>query len=290
MSARVSAVLITYNDADRIRPCLDSLAWVDEIVVMDLGSTDGTQAICREYTERLHSHAWLPYADPIRNEVIGLATGAWILMLDADERVTPELARALKEVAESDAFDAAMVPYHYMAFGLERTDPLAVTDAIARFFRAGALSWPAEVHARPRLDGLRLARLDPHKGEYLLHDNWRTSDEVLDKIVRYTREEAALMHARGTPFRMTRMCYEVGREVGRGLVYRATQSGMPGLMALGYAVFYRFTVWARLWELQGKSRAADRPIRRWGNVLGALPRLSFRLYRLVHPAPKDLHR
>lgn len=113
----ISTVIITYNDAERIQPCLESIRWVDEIVVVDLGSTDPTVSICREFTDCIHFHEWMPYADPIRNEALALARGQWVLMLDPDERVSPTLASRLRAIAACDDVDVVLIPFWHMLFG-----------------------------------------------------------------------------------------------------------------------------------------------------------------------------
>jgi len=277
----ISAVIITYNDAERIQPCLESIRWVDEIVVVDLGSTDSTVAICREFTDFIYSHEWVPYADPIRDEALALARGQWILMLDPDERVSPTLASKLRAIAACDDVDVVLIPFWHMLFGYKRTDPLAVADAIPRFFRKGVLEWPPEVHARPNLERLRRLKLDPKEGCYILHNGWRTTDEVLDKIDRYTHVEAEALYRQGVRFSVARLLGEMLRELGRGVVYQAHLSGTPGLIGSLFMVFYRFMVMARLWELEGLPRSEDGKVSRWGGYFSVLPRVLFRIARVL---------
>jgi len=286
MPETIAAVLITYNDEARIRPCLEGITWADEVVVMDLGSTDATVAICREFTERIYSHPWVRYADPIRNDAFALAKSQWVLMLDPDERVPSELAMALRTVSARKDIDVVLVPFWMMSFGYRRVDPLAVFDAQPRFFRKGMVRWPPEVHGKHDLSGLRQLRLDPRQGQYVLHDGWQTSDEVLDKINRYTVEEAQLMNERGVRFSVVGLLRETLREAGRGFIYQIYRNGTMGVVNTGFAMFYRFCVWVRLWEIQGRSRAQDRQVERWGQALSVFPRLAFRVYRVLRLRPR----
>lgn len=281
MTPDISVVLVTYNCAGQVRECLDSVRWADEIVVVDLGSTDQTADICREFTSHVYPHAWAPYADPLRNEAFALARGRWILMLDPDERVTPGLAAALCDVVRRDEVDVVLVPWLLMAFGYARVDPLAIADRLPRFFRAGSVSWPREVHGRPDLTGLRQQALEPTADVYLLHDSWRDTDEILDKVTRYTAEEARLLHSRGVRFSVGRLLGETAREIGRSLMYQSYRNGTMGVVATGMSVMYRWTVWTRLWELENRPRAQDACVRRWGAVLGLAPVLSLPLYRFL---------
>ena len=86
----ISACVIAKNEADRIGPCLESLAFCDEIVVLDSGSTDGTQDLCRAAGARVIETDWPGWVKQ-KNRAAEAATHDWVLSLDADERVDPEL-------------------------------------------------------------------------------------------------------------------------------------------------------------------------------------------------------
>jgi hypothetical protein len=90
--APISACVIVFNEERKIRRCLESLTWCEEIVVLDSFSTDHTVEICREYTDRVFQHVWLGYVGQ-RNKIRQLATLDWILNIDSDEEVSPGLRR-----------------------------------------------------------------------------------------------------------------------------------------------------------------------------------------------------
>lgn len=92
----LSVVIITYNEEQNIRRTLESVKWADEIILVDSGSTDRTVAIATEYGAKIFLEEWKGYAAQ-KNSAIGKAGGDWILSLDADEEVSPELAASLKE-------------------------------------------------------------------------------------------------------------------------------------------------------------------------------------------------
>lgn len=90
---KLSVIIVTKNEARNIRDCLKSVAFADEIIVFDSGSSDGTPEICREYTPFVTITSDWPGDGPQKNRALSKATGEWVLCLDADERVSPELAR-----------------------------------------------------------------------------------------------------------------------------------------------------------------------------------------------------
>src|SRR5262245_24126699 len=96
----LSAIVITRNEAANIGECLDNLAFCDERIVVDCGSTDGTVEIARGKA-RVQFHEWRGFGAQ-KNHALSLATGTWVLSIDADERVTPELAAAIREAIASD--------------------------------------------------------------------------------------------------------------------------------------------------------------------------------------------
>ncbi|MGH7369257.1 MAG: glycosyltransferase family 2 protein, partial [Candidatus Methylomirabilaceae bacterium] len=91
----LTATIITYNEEQNIRECLDSLAWVKEIVVVDSESRDRTREICLAYTDKVVVHRWEGHIEQ-KNHAISLATHDWILSIDADERVPDELREAIQ--------------------------------------------------------------------------------------------------------------------------------------------------------------------------------------------------
>jgi len=99
---KVSVTIIALNEEANIRQCLESVRWADEIIVSDSGSADKTVSICREYGARVYEDAWLGYGKQ-KNLCAGRAENAWILNVDADERITPELKDEMQRAVEDGA-------------------------------------------------------------------------------------------------------------------------------------------------------------------------------------------
>jgi glycosyltransferase involved in cell wall biosynthesis len=97
----LSVVIIAKNEAERIEECLRNVEWADEIVVLDSGSTDATCAIAHRYTDNVHSIPWQGFG-PQKQAAVDLANNDWILNIDCDERVTPELAGEIRDILVSD--------------------------------------------------------------------------------------------------------------------------------------------------------------------------------------------
>ena len=94
----VSAIVVCFNEQENIAACLESLRWCDEIVVVDSFSTDRTVEICRRYTDRVIQRAWAGYRDQ-KAFAHSQATKEWVILVDSDERVTPELQKEIAKCA-----------------------------------------------------------------------------------------------------------------------------------------------------------------------------------------------
>jgi (heptosyl)LPS beta-1,4-glucosyltransferase len=99
--SRLTVTVIAWNEEERLRACLESVAWADEIVVVDAESTDKTVQIAREFTDKVSVRVWPGFATQ-KNFAIEQASGEWILSLDADERVTSELRERIRAILAAD--------------------------------------------------------------------------------------------------------------------------------------------------------------------------------------------
>jgi glycosyltransferase involved in cell wall biosynthesis len=110
MRDKISACIITFNEENNIRRCLESVTWCDEIVILDSFSTDRTIEICREFTDRIYQHKWMGYVGQ-RNLIRKKARHEWVLYLDADEAVSPALREEI--LAEFDRDDPNIAGYQF---------------------------------------------------------------------------------------------------------------------------------------------------------------------------------
>ncbi len=151
---KLSAIVITRNEAANIGECLDGLAFCDERIVVDCGSTDGTADIARGKGARVEHHEWRGFG-PQKNFALSLATGDWVLSIDADERVTPELADAIKAAMADAVADGFELP--------RRLELLRPADAAFRLVsRLRAAPVPPRQRAFRRRLGPRARHLRRH--------------------------------------------------------------------------------------------------------------------------------
>ncbi|MBI1395518.1 MAG: glycosyltransferase [Betaproteobacteria bacterium] len=190
----VSVVVITRNEEAAVGRCLESVAWADEIVVLDSGSSDRTTEIARALGARVQESDDWPGFGPQKNRALALATGDWILSLDADEWVTEPLAREIRAaVANPGAHDAFELPRSSSFCGREMRHSGWWPDYIVRLFRRGRARFSDDlVHERVIVDG-SVGRLT----EPLRHESFVSLEQVVDKMNRYSTAGAEMRLSRG---------------------------------------------------------------------------------------------
>ncbi len=106
----ISVCVVTKNEAHNIVDCLNTVAWANEIIVIDSESTDNTVALCKKFTDKVIISPWLG-CGPQKKQVFAMATCDWVLMLDADERVSPELASEIQQVLANPKYSGYEIPF-----------------------------------------------------------------------------------------------------------------------------------------------------------------------------------
>jgi glycosyltransferase involved in cell wall biosynthesis len=192
--AKLSIALVAMNEAANIERTLESVAWADEIILVDSGSTDGTVAIAQRYKARVYSEPWKGYGGQM-NSAIDKCTSPWVFSLDADEVMTPQLADEIRTLLEgSPAYQAYMVPRLNLIFGRWMRHGGLYPDRKLRLFRQGTarLQENTEPHATPKWDG----PMGNLKGD-LLHYQYPTLSLYIEHMDRYSTASIPLMLRKG---------------------------------------------------------------------------------------------
>lgn len=194
----LSVIIIVKNESLNIRGCLESVAWADEIIVVDAGSTDDTVAICREFTAQVHVHDW-PGFGPQKNRALGYASKEWVFSIDADERVTPELHQEILKTMQSGADDGYEVPRLSSFCGRYMQHSGWYPDYVTRLFRRGRAKFSDDlVHERVVVEG-SAGRLQHH----LLHESFRDMEQLLAKMNHYSTAGAEMLRKKGRKASLT---------------------------------------------------------------------------------------
>ncbi len=201
----LSVVVITRNEAHNIEACLASVPFAGDRVVVDSASTDGTAAAAGRAGARVIVTTDWPGFGPQKQRAVDAARGRWILSLDADERLSPELAEAIRRIVTAPDADGARAP---VAWELSRLSRFAgrwihhgawYPDHVLRLFRAGQARFSDDrVHERVLVTGNgAVGRLDGARDGHLLHETMPSYADALAKLDRYSSESARLHAARG---------------------------------------------------------------------------------------------
>lgn len=250
MSETVSACITVYNEAKNIRRCLDSIKWVDEIVVIDSYSDDDTVEICREYTDRVYQHEWLGYIGQ-KNLARDYARSKWIIFIDADEEVSPELKAEIQEELNSGrCSDTAGFEFPRMVWYLGRWIRHGewYPDYKLRLFQkemghCGGI----EPHDQVIVTSGRVDRLRSP----LYHYTYDDINHHIETMNRFSLISAQESHHAGRRVQFWDMIFRPPFRFFRCYVMKAGMlDGMLGLIIAITISYGTFIKYAKLWELQ----------------------------------------
>lgn len=189
---KLSVILITKNEAANIRDCLASVAFADEMIVVDSGSTDSTVALCRELGAQVFEHTDWPGFGLQKNRALSYASHEWIFSIDADERVTPELQAQLKAAMRGE-YDGYFVPRLSQFCGRFIYHGGWYPDYVLRLFKKSCARFSDDVvHEQVVLNGCSTKLRSP-----LLHYTYLNRDDVQRKTLHYATAGAEKSFARG---------------------------------------------------------------------------------------------
>ena len=253
MMSTVTVITLTLNEEHNIVPCLESIRWADEILVIDSGSTDATVSLARTFTDKVFTVAWKGYG-AARNFALGHASGDWILWLDADERVSPELAEEIRGILASDPADVTGFAIARRAYFLGRWIRHCgwYPGHVTRLFRHGKGRFNEthvheQLHVEGRVNNTRhdlIHLTDPDLHHYLQKFNRYTSLAAEDLIAAGRRFSLADLLVR-PPFQFVKMY----------LLRRGFLDGMEGFILCVLSSAYVFTKYAKLWERERRQRS-----------------------------------
>jgi glycosyltransferase involved in cell wall biosynthesis len=252
----VTATVITCNEAANIQAALDSLSWADEIIVVDSESTDNTVAIARQFTDRVLVRPWPGYIAQ-KNFAAEQASHDWIFSLDADERVSPELAAEIAQVLDGGGAAAAGYRVPRVTFHLGRwirsTD--WYPDYQLRLYDRRRARWTGRhVHESVKADG----PVSDLRGE-LLHYAYRDLAHHFQTMDRYTTLAARQMFEEGRRAGWFDLAVHPPAAFLRNYLLRGGfRDGVPGLIVSAMNARYVGLKFAKLWELCSPSTSTPR--------------------------------
>lgn len=234
----VSAVLITLNEERNIEEAIRSVSWAREVVVVDAFSSDSTPEICRRLGAKFFQREWKGYVDQ-KNFALAQAGQRWVLSLDADERISADLQNEILQLPE-DGPKGYRIPRRTSFLNQWIDHTSWVPDFQLRLFDRQCGRWQGgRVHETVRIEG-RVAELK----NPLLHYSYRSIDDFLQRLQRYSRLAAEDCYERGVRTRWHHLLVHPAAAFFKSyFLKRGFQDGLAGLsvsMLAGTSVFFRY--------------------------------------------------
>src|SRR5258708_2535424 len=247
-SPPISVLLPTYNCAGIVRDTLESLKWADEILVVDSYSTDRTLEICRDFGVRIIQHEYVNSAKQ-KNWAVPQCKHEWVLQIDTDEVVSPELKDEIEQALAAAApdVDAFRIPRRNHVLGRFMRFAGIYPDYQTRLFRRDRGHWQErEVHAHVVFPGKAVVlRHD------LLHFGMPHLSKQIRNLDRYTRYEADEFKKLGKRFRWHDLLLRPWLIfLHRYLWLQGIRDGRRGFILCAYLAMYEFFSRAKLWEME----------------------------------------
>lgn len=250
----ITAAVIALNEQANVPGLVRSLAWADEMVLIDGGSDDGTPEIARRLGCKVVEHPFDNFAAQ-RNRAIRHASGDWVLSIDADERCTPALAEEVRGRLLYGDYTAFRVPIRSRIFGRRMRFCGTQDDRPVRLFQRDSGRWEGDVH-----EVLRIAGRVGEVNSWLEHETLPDLSSFLTKMERYTTLEAHHRVARGVAPRWRELWVAPAMEIARRLIWKAGL--FDGPQGWAFCALSGLSQWVlahkhhRMWQRQEVAQAA----------------------------------
>jgi glycosyltransferase involved in cell wall biosynthesis len=249
---KLSVAIITCNEEENIRRTLTSVAWADEIVVVDSGSSDRTVDICREYTDKVVHQDWLGFACQ-KNLAIDKTTGDWVLSLDADEPVEPALAEEIRSIiAAPEALDGYRIPRKTFFLGKQVRHGGWYPDRNLRLFRKGA----GRFEERAVHESIKVRGTVGNTRHAILHYAYPDLASYMSSINKYSSLAVNVMAEKGIDRFKTGWVNILLRPVGTFVIKYFLRlgflDGKHGLILNLFHSGYVFAKYAKAWEYKSR--------------------------------------
>jgi len=261
---QISVVINTCNEEKNIARCLQSVKdFADEIVVVDMHSTDKTVELAKKHNAKVFQHEYTRFVEPARNFALEKASGDWILLLDADEELPEILAKKLKEIAEKDEVDYVEIPRKNIIFSKWIEHSRWWPDYLIRFFRRGKVRFSDKIHVPPKTEG-RGIKLEATEENALVHYNFQSIAQFIERLNRYTDIQSEELLKQNYKFKPEDVIFKSSGEfLSRFFKGEGYKDGLHGLVLSLLQAFSEFVVYLKVWEGQGFEQTG---ISRFGQV------------------------
>lgn len=247
---KISCVINTFEEAQNIRFCLEALTWCDEIIVVDMFSSDETLNIAKEYTDKIFLFEQKGYVEPARKFAVEQATGDWILIVDADELIPASLKEQILFQIKKDDVDVVYLPRKNYIMGELIKYSGWWPDYQLRLFKKGAVNFTDQIHAGIRIEeNARKYFLSAEKKNGIEHFSYFDTEHFIKKLNAYTSVEAKHLYDDRIQFNFKSLFESSLREFyNRYIKSKGYKDGCRGFFLCLMMLFYRAIISIKLWE------------------------------------------
>lgn len=246
----LSVLINVHNEEKNLPRVMASVKGLaDEVIVTDLKSTDKTCEVAKKLGAKVYSHKNPTYVEPTRNFSIDKASGDWILILDADEEVSPSLNKKIKELIK-DTSDVSYyrLPRKNIIFGKWIQNANWWPDYNIRLFKKGTVSWNEVIHTVPMTVGKGLDLTDT-ENYAIIHYNYDDIESYFEKMLRYTKAQSKNLIDKNYKFVWTDLVTKPTNEfLSRYFAGQGYKDGVHGLVLSLLQAFSELILYIRLWN------------------------------------------
>lgn len=245
---KLTAIILTHNEEDHIVDCIESVRFADHILVFDSYSVNSTVERAKTAGAEVIQHEFVNFSVQRNAAIAAISDSAdWILFVDADERVTPELAQEVRQVIETTDYAGYRIPRHNYIFGKLTRATGWYPDYQTRLLKVGAAKYEREVHEIVVLDGQE-GTLTGH----LTHFNYHSVAQFMEKQRSYTAFNAGIMHKQGIhPKPQNYILQPLRHFWWRFMTLKGYRDGLHGLrlsMLMGWYELRKYLILRSLWK------------------------------------------
>lgn len=249
-----TGIVVTYNEARRLRECLNSLSFCEQLLVIDLGSEDESVEIARECDAEVVLHEWVPIVEQVWPDAVSLARHSWIVRADPDEVFPASLIDSLKNIiTQSESVGAIKIPHQYYFRGRPLTTTIwGNIKYIGKAFHRDRVKMESSVHRGIRCgEGYNIERVDG-TGNGVIQHHWAdTFSQLFGKHWRYIKHEGKTRYDSGQRFSWSRMLVDVCRALKVNLINcKGLCGGFNGIFLSFFYSWYIFKSWLSLREYE----------------------------------------
>lgn len=247
----ISALVIVKNEQGNVERCLESLQWADEIVIVDSFSDDSTVDLCRKYTEKVYQRQFDDYSTQ-KNFGQSKCSSEWILSIDADERVTDQLADEIRRAVQNRQISAYRIPIRDWMFGKWIEHGGWDRQRHIRLYKQDRAVWCNRVHESIDVaDGMVGYLTAP-----ITHYSHTSISKFVEKMNRYTTLEAQTLYDQGIRIGWPRILRTLPWHFfQRYVLWQGFRDGAHGFILAVLIAMYHFLTRVKLWELRTRANS-----------------------------------